>query len=501
MIRTRLAAPVGCFVAGVVASAGFGTDPNAAAAAWLLPVLALAVLFAVCCRQRIGAAGVCGYAYGLGLFAAGVGWTWASLHNYGHLALPLAVFIAGGLVAALALYCLVATAAAAWLGAGRPQPTLLALVGCWFVAEYLRGKLFGGFSWLAAGYAQAADASVLAGWIPVVGVTGTTAIVAAVAAGIAALLLPGKRSWRLGALAAAGLLVAAGFGLGRINWTTSAGDPIAASIIQAAVPQHVQWQRENLHEIPERYLQMAGQARGRLVIMPEGAIPGVLPRMRPEIFARPLRELAAERGFSAIFGAFGRDEQLDRHTNSAFVIDGSGIGAEYRKRKLTPYGEYLPFADLLEPLLARARIPFSRLTAGGGDGSVDLGFVTVGMSICYEDAFAELMLANDAPLMVTITNDSWFDGTVMPAQHLQIASARAREAGRWLLRASNTGPSAAIDGSGRIVAMLAPGAQQILEVEAIPLAGATFYRSYGDWPMLLVALGLLLGAAVLARRK
>ena len=501
MIRARLAPPIGCFVAGVAAAAGFGGDPAGSGLSWLLPILALAVLFAFAATRRPGAAGTCGYAYGLGLFAAGAGWTWASLHNYGHLSLPLSAFIAGLLVAALALYCLAATAAAAALGRGRPAAVLVALPGCWFLAEYLRGKLFTGFSWLAAGYSQAVDASPLAGWIPVVGVTGTGAIVAAIAAALAAAVLAAGIRRRALALLAAGALAAAGFGLGRISWTDAAGDPIAASILQASVPQQLQWQRDNLDQIPRRYLQMAGQARGRLIIMPEGSIPGVLPRLRPDLLVGPLGDLLAGRDAKAIVGAFGRDEDLERHTNSAFVIGASGIGGEYRKRKLTPYGEYLPFADVLEPLLERARIPFSRLIAGAGDGSVDLGFVTVGMSICYEDAFASLMLSNDAPLMVTITNDSWFDGTVMPAQHLQIASARAREAGRWLLRASNTGPSAAIDGRGRIVAIAAAGARQVLEVEAIPLAGATFYRTHRDWPALLAALLLLAGAAVLARKK
>ena len=501
MSLARLAPQTGCLVAGVVAAAGFGSDPAAPGLLWLLPILALAALFATVATRRPGAAAACGYAYGLGLFAAGAGWTWASLHNYGHLALPLAAGIAGLLVAALALYCLAATGVAAALGRGRPAAVLVALPGCWLFAEYLRGKLFTGFSWLAAGYSQAVDSSPLAGWIPVVGISGTGAITAAVAAAIAAAVVLAGRRTRALALALIGVQVAAGYALARIEWTSAAGAPIAASILQAAIPQQRQWQRDNLDEIPRRYLALAGQARGRLLIMPEGSIPGVLPDMRPDVFGEPLNRLLAGRGATAIVGAFGRVEELGRHTNSAFVLAGSGIDAEYRKRKLTPYGEYLPFADVFEPLLQRARIPFSRLVAGRGDGRVDLGFVAVGMSICYEDAFASLMLSNDAPIMVTITNDSWFDGTVMPAQHLQIASARAREAGRWLLRASNTGPSAAIDERGRVVALAEPGRERVLEVQAVPRTGATFYRSHRDWPALAAGALLLLAAAALARKK
>ena len=486
-----------CLVAGIAAAAGFG---GAARLSWLLPILALAALFAIVCLRPARAAS-CGYAYGLGLFAAGAGWTWASLHNYGHLSLPAAALIAGLLVAALALYCLAAAAAAAAIGRGRPAAVLMALPGCWLLAEYLRSRLFTGFSWLAAGYSQAADSSPLAGWIPVVGVTGTTGIVAAVAAAIAAALLVAGWRARIASSLAAGALIAAGYGLAQVGWSAPAGTPIAASILQAAVPQHLQWQRDNLDEIPRRYLQMARQGAGRLIIMPEGAIPGVLPRVPEEAFVAPLSELLAGRDAVAVVGAFGHDRELDLHTNSAFVIGGAGIVAEYRKRKLTPYGEYLPLAGLLEPLLERVRIPFSRLVPGRGDGSVDLGLVRAGMSICYEDAFAPLMLSNDAPIMVNITNDSWFDGTVMPAQHLQIASARAREAGRWLLRASNTGPSAAIDAGGRIVAAVPAGARQVLEVEAVPHSGSTPYRDFGDLPALLIGALILVGAALLARKK
>ncbi len=411
----------------------------------------------------------------------------------------MAGLIAGLLAAALAGYYAAAAGAAALIGGRSPGALLAALPGCWLLAELLRGKLFTGFGWLAAGYSQV-PASPLAGLVPVLGLTGTTGAAAAVAAGLAAAAVLGTVRLRALGLAAAVLPMFAGILLRSHEWTEPAGPPVSVSILQAAIPQEEQWRRDNLAEIPRRYIEMAEHSAGRLIIAPEGAVPGVLPRMHPEIIAASLAEVARERDGSVLIGAFGYDAQRDRHTNSAFAVAADGIAAEYRKRKLTPYGEYLPFGDLLEPILERARIPFSRLVPGAAaSGSMDLGFVELGMTICYEDAFPELLRTNKAPVLANLTNDSWFDGTAMPDQHLQIAAARALEAGRWLVRASNTGPSAAIGPDGRVQRLLEAGVRGILEAEVVPRTGRTPYSGYGDAAALaLAALALLLGLGLRA---
>ncbi len=98
--------------------------------------------------------------------------------------------------------------------------------------------------------------------------------------------------------------------------------------------------------------------------------------------------------------------------------------------------------------------------------------------------------------MINISNDTWFGDSIAPHQHLQIARMRALEAGRYLLRATNTGISAVIDERGKLVAQAPQFVVQVLRSSAQPRQGSTPYVYTGEWPLLLLlALSLGLGIA------
>jgi apolipoprotein N-acyltransferase len=121
----------------------------------------------------------------------------------------------------------------------------------------------------------------------------------------------------------------------------------------------------------------------------------------------------------------------------------------------------------------------------------------VGVAICYEIAFGEPLRAAlpDAAFLVTVANDSWFDGTPEPAQHLDMARMRALESGRWLLRAALSGHTAIVAPSGAIVRRLPPGRADVLEGEITPRTGATPYVRWGSGPLLLLCGAVLSIAA------
>jgi apolipoprotein N-acyltransferase len=139
--------------------------------------------------------------------------------------------------------------------------------------------------------------------------------------------------------------------------------------------------------------------------------------------------------------------------HNSVISAGRSIGF-YQKRRLLPFGEYLPlrsFASVLPRLgdhsdgrLHRRR---SRSTAAARRGQ------PVGVSICFEAVFGEdIRLAlPEATWLINVSNDAWFKDSTAPHQHLQIARMRALEVGRYLARATNTGVSAMIDQRGRIV--------------------------------------------------
>ena len=141
-----------------------------------LPVVTLAGLF-VLWRSNVTAKQVfgLGFAYGMGLFGAGVTWLYVSLHDFGAMPPALAIFALLILCAYLSLFPAMGGWIVARLQLTRPSSWILGVAAIWMVTEWLRGTLFTGFPWLVLGYSQVPD-SPLAGFAPIVGVYGITLI-------------------------------------------------------------------------------------------------------------------------------------------------------------------------------------------------------------------------------------------------------------------------------------------------------------------------------------
>jgi apolipoprotein N-acyltransferase len=127
----------------------------------------------------------------------------------------------------------------------------------------------------------------------------------------------------------------------------------------------------------------------------------------------------------------------------------------------------------------------------------------VGVSICYEDAFGEEVIdaLPAADLLVNVSNDAWFGDTVAPHQHQQKARMRAIEAGRDLVRATNTGISAVIDWRGAVTARIPAFQAGVLRGVVTPRRGATPYVMLGNAPVVLGAVLTLLAAAAVRTRR
>jgi apolipoprotein N-acyltransferase len=126
----------------------------------------------------------------------------------------------------------------------------------------------------------------------------------------------------------------------------------------------------------------------------------------------------------------------------------------------------------------------------------------LGLTICYEDAYgsSQLEVLRDATLLINVTNNAWYGDSTAPHQHLQISRMRALEGGRFLIRAANDGITAAIDPRGAVVARLPQFQQGVLRVDVQPMTGLTPYARFGNYPVVLGALGLL-GLAAWRRRQ
>ena len=125
----------------------------------------------------------------------------------------------------------------------------------------------------------------------------------------------------------------------------------------------------------------------------------------------------------------------------------------YRKIHLVPFGEYIPFKNLLyfvSPLVER----LADFAPGTSMVMLPVGAHQVNTAICYEVVYPSLIrqaVQGGTQLLTTITNDGWYGRSSAPFQHFEMATMRAIEQGRYLARAANTGISGVVDPYGRIV--------------------------------------------------
>ena len=158
---------------------------------------------------------------------------------------------------------------------------------------------------------------------------------------------------------------------------------------------------------------------------------------------------------------------------------------------------------LFGPFVEHFSIPMSNFTLHPEwQPTIQIGKHTIGMSICYEDAFGNEMIRAlpEAAFLVNTSNDAWFGDSLAPHQHLEIARMRALEAGRYLLRGTNTGISAIIGPQGEIIKRSPLFEQHVLRGEVKPLSGMTPYARLGDWAIMLLLI-CTLGAGLFIKPK
>jgi len=478
-------------------------------------------------------AALTGGAFGFGNFVTGVWWLYVSMHYYGGMPAPLA----GTALVLFSLYLALypALAAGVWsFCAGHARngkatddvpfsPTwhgALAFASAWAVGEWLRGTVFTGFPWLASGYAQVDGP--FAGFAPLVGVYGVGWVLALAAALIVQALAPlvgrlrssrasvdtspdsaARRSDAAQIALPGGIalvLIAAGLLLPLATWTVPANAPLAVRLLQGDVKQEMKFEEAGVRAAIDQYQQMITSKPADLIVTPETAIP-VLAQQLPLPFATAVRNFADSTGSAILFGAIGGsvtpEGRVVDYTNSLFgVTPGTRDVYRYDKHHLVPFGEFVPwgfrwFVNLMN-------IPLGDFARGG---PVQKPFVVhnqpVAVDICYEDIFGEeiarTLRESDTPagVLINSTNLAWFGDTIALDQHLQIARMRSLETGRPMLRATNTGMTAAIDANGKVLGKLTPYNIGSLDVTVQGTAGRTPYVTSGNNTVLAVSLLLL----------
>ncbi|MEI6659307.1 MAG: apolipoprotein N-acyltransferase [Planctomycetota bacterium] len=412
------------------------------------------------------------------------------------------------LAAYLACYVPLFVWAARRLVHGRGWPLVPATALAWMACEQLRGTVLGGFSFGMLGHTQWRWTTLIQ-LADACGAVGVSGLVMAVAAACMTVLARGpRRELAAAAAAAAATILALAYGSLRLATAPVAQDrPLDVLLVQGSIDTELKHDPDKAIDVAQHYdtltlegLAVTGTAsRPDLIVWPETmwrwpvlAIDPAehLPEPVVEEMLGPAAEgdsdadrqtrcrTALERQrfealetFAMRYGTtwlVGVDRQVvtpratggAEHFNSGLFLDAEGRPvACYDKMHPVMFGEYVPLAETFPVLYRITPLP-AGLSAGAAPVAVEIAGYEVAPTICYETALPEAIrglvrsLASQGrrpDVIVNLTNDGWFWGSSELDMHLAAAIFRAVEVRTPLVIAANTGFSAAIDGSGRLL--------------------------------------------------
>lgn len=306
-----------------------------------------------------------------------------------------------------------------------------------------------------------------------------------------------------------------GYGAYRLSQEASVAGPRVA-LIQGSIDSEFKYEPRRQMQIMDQYLRLSRQARARfqpdLIVWPETMYRNPLWHVAPDATTPPhfdgtladlqreargtraaLESLAATLATPLIVGvdAYNVGPHRIDHYNAAAFIDHSGkLQPRYDKRHLVMFGEYVPLAETF-PWLYRLTPLEGGLKPGKALPAWRLGNVVLCPNICFESCLAHLVrrqvqeLARrgcEPDVLLNLTNDGWFWGSSELDMHLACNVFRAVECRKPHLVAANTGISAWIDSSGRILARGPRRDTAVLLADVRLDKRRSPYLLWGDWP-------------------
>lgn len=447
-----------------------------------------------------------GWLAGLGYFGLGTWWIGeaflvdAAIHGW------MAPFAVAAMATGLALFWGLAALIYHWI---RPAGVwrVLTFAGAFATLEWTRGHVLTGFPWNLVGETWRAG-SAPSQAAALVGAYGLTWITLAIASA------PGVwregRAGRLAAVTAAvGLVALYGYGAFALSRPLGPSSPTTVRIVQANIKQDLKWDAERFAQIVQAYVSLTSKPyAGKpvdVVIWPEGAVPAAVnDYLAPGSWVRQSIVESLTPGQILLIGGYRYEGPVDRPTyyNSLVALRRTTTDLElvgiYDKHRLVPFGEYLPADKFLTAIGFKS---LAHLTDGFTTGPPPTPLsispeLLVQPLICYESLFPGLAKPDpNVRALINVSNDAWFGVTSGPPQHLNLASYRAIESAKPLLRGTPTGISGVIDARGRLApnASIGLGKSGVIDAQIPGMGEVTPYDVFGD--LAFLALILISGVA------
>lgn len=379
----------------------------------------------------------------------------------------------------------------------------------WVAVEALRSTFpFGGFPWGRLSFATAD--TVAADLFPLLGTAGVTFAVAAVGTTLAWSVLAVRSAPATAPLVAlVPLLLVVSGGVLPVG-PSAAAEPtraVTVAAVQGDVPgsgmnpfaerrvvleNHV----EATHELAARV--RAGQAQAPdIVVWPENST-DIDPFADPSVHA-DIQGAVDAVGVPVLVGAMVSGEDPGDVYNQGIVwLPGTGPVDTYSKTHPVPFGEYIPFRDVLAPFISRLdQIPRD-MVPGEEPGLFDMSGTTVGDVICFEVAYDDVLRAvvdGGAQLLVVQTNNATYMGTGQIEQQFAISRLRALETNRYVVVAATNGVSGIIGPDGQVVER-APTQERAVVQQSLPVRGGqTPAMRWGSALEVLLTLGAVVSVS------
>jgi apolipoprotein N-acyltransferase len=254
------------------------------------------------------------------------------------------------------------------------------------------------------------------------------------------------------------------WGSHRLNSIPLQETDLDIAIVQVSIPQDLKWSEaffDSTLALYEKYTLKAAEREPDLIIWPESAVPDyVLRSVRSRMFISK----TARKANTDIFTGFPHyeyrsdnpDQEILYYNTATLFRKGGTVEEPYQKIILVPFGERIPFMNIL-PFLKK--LDFGQANWEYGENIQyyylhnDNENYKFSPLICFEIAFPKLtnqMALDQTDFMVNITNDAWFKRTIGPYQHAAMTAIRAVETRTQIYRAANTGFSIIVNPKGVI---------------------------------------------------
>jgi apolipoprotein N-acyltransferase len=468
---------------------------------WPVSLVSLTIFSLALKNQTLASCLKRSFIFGLGFYLGGIHWIYVSIHNFGGASILLAALLV--LIFALfmaTIFIIPVYIYGKWFR-DHPLNLILILPACWLLGEWMRSWFLTGFPWLYLGYGHLD--TWLSGWAPIAGVMSISFILMITSGVIAESILFFRKQSTLtkpffiSSVSLVAALWVAGLFLQNIMWAKPDNTAITVGMVQPNLAQDIKlnWSEKSVYQSLDQLREQSKDLwKNDWVIWPEAAIPTALTFHSALPFLEEMNGIASENQAALFTGVIYDDEEKNKYYNSIVGL-GSGYGF-YHKRRLVPFGEYVPLENQLRGLIEFFNLPTSFIHLGPQEqhGLIAKG-IRISPAICYEIAYPDLIAqsAKETQVLLNINNLGWFLDSIQSKQFMQMAQMRALETGRYLIYNTNNGPSAIIDNKGKIIAQSDAFRADTLSGTIYPVKDWTPFMIMGSWPLaLILSLVLLL---------